>query len=105
MSKQNKTESTRSYRTQNTLTLTLTLTGDEYRALTDVAKAMNRVSWCGTDNTAASVYKEFVLPELDKTELMANIVSCIATGEDGFDVPEPLHSLRLSELKAAFHAV
>ena len=101
MATNTKAESARSYRTQ----ITITLTGDEYRALADVAEAMNRVSWCGTDNTAESVFAAFVLPEFDRAELMANVVSLVTTGEDGVAASEPLHSLRLSELKAAFDAV
>ena len=84
--------------------LTLTISDREYKALSDIAKAINRVSWLDGGNTAASVLCSFVLPEIDKAELQAEILSCIATDESGFDAPGALHRARIAELEAAFAA-
>ena len=89
--------------------ITVTIGGKQYRLLERTAKAMNSVRgrWCGTDNTAKSVFFAFVWPFAetllhDRTELAACISSGIATGENGLSAPEPLNGLRLAALEAAF---
>ena len=87
--------------------ITIVINGRRYENLKKVAEAMNGVSWCNHDNTAKDVFDAFVFPcaedYLDSPkELAESILSCIATGEDGESVPEPLHSERLKKLRAAF---
>jgi len=81
--------------------------GERYDNLERVAQAMNGVSWCDTDNTPETVFENFVFPWsedfLDSPARLAeSILDGIATSEDGRTAPEPLHTERLKELKAAF---
>lgn len=80
----------------------LKVTAREYAALQAAAHAMNRVSWC-SGNTAQSVFREFVAPDLFEPEqLQELILTGIATGEGGECAPEPLHSVRIAELVDSF---
>ena len=86
--------------------ITLVIDGEWYQNLKRVADTMNTVSWCD-DNTAESVFEEFVFPWMldflrSPKELAGSILDGIATGEDGEDMPEPVHSQRIEELRAAF---
>lgn len=88
--------------------ITVTIGGRQYRLLERTAKAMNSVKgrWCGTDNTAKSVFFAFVWPFAetllhDRVELAVSILSGIATGANGLSAPEPLNSQRLKALEAA----
>ena len=85
--------------------LTLTISESEYKTLSDIAKAFNRVSWCEGGNTAASVFCSFVLPEIDREKLVDTILSGIATGAGGLKAPLSVHSARIAELRAALAAV
>ena len=87
--------------------ITIAITGRRYKNLKKVADVLNGVSWCDNDNTAEGLFDAFVFPFLDDyldspKQLAENILGCIATGKDGVSVPEPLHSERLKELRAAF---
>ena len=81
--------------------------GERYDNLARVAQAMNSAPWCTNDNTAESVFDWFVWPlaedYLDSLQEMCDsILHGIATGENGEDMPEPVHSKRIEELRAAF---
>jgi hypothetical protein len=94
-------------RTAQKRRITFTVYGKRYANLERVARAMNKTSWC-CDNTAESVFENFVLPWiedlLDSTdELCGSILEGIATSDDGpTEAPEPTHSARIEELRAAF---
>lgn len=81
--------------------------GEQYDNLKRVAQVMNCVSWCCGDNTAETVFNEFIWHwdtcTLNSVREIAEFVSgAIATGDDGQDAPEPLHTERLKELRTAF---
>lgn len=57
----------------------------EYAALAEIAEAMNRVGWCGDDNTAESVLAEFALC-LDLTSVKEAIVNGICTETEDADL-------------------
>ena len=80
----------------------LKVTAREYAALQAAARAMNKTTW-GGGNTAQSVFREFVARDVfNPWQLRELILTGIATGEDGRDASEPLHSARIAELSAAF---
>ncbi len=95
-------------RTAQKRRITFTVDGERYARLERVARAMNQTSWCMDDNTAKSVFKEFVLPAaetlLDSTaELCDFILGGIATSDDNKgEAPEPMHTARIAELRNAF---
>ena len=102
MNKQRKTA-----RKPHKRSLTVTVDGEWYRNLERVARAMNTVAWCGKDNTAETVFDSFLWPLLETylespDEFGGLILSGIATGDNGFDAPEPTHSARKEELRTAF---
>ena len=85
--------------------ITLVIDGEWYENLKRVADAMNTVSWCYTDNTPETVFKEFVEYALEYVlgsvrELCSQVSDAIDTGYEGKD--ETKHNARLSELRAAF---
>ena len=87
--------------------ITLVIEGEWYQNLKRVADTMNTVSWCNDDNTAESVFEEFVFPWMldflqSPKRLAESILEGIATGEDGECLPEPQHSARIEELRTAF---
>ena len=87
--------------------IVVVIEGEQYDNLGRVAQAMNGVKWCEGDNTAESVFNEFVwhwdgVMLNSPAEISESVLGGIATGEDGGDAPEPLHTERLKELKAAF---
>lgn len=89
--------------------ITATIDGKQYQLLSRVAEAMNRATWTGNDNTALSVFKNFVFPWIgddfqEPCLLCEEILGGVATGENGTDAPAPLHRARLEELRAAFEA-
>ena len=103
----NKTNTGRKARKPHKRSITITVDGEWYKTLDRIARAMNKVSWCDNDNTPETVFDGFVWPILDdllgsSNELCGLISTGIATGENGFDAPEPTHSARISELRAAF---
>lgn len=57
----------------------------EYAALAEIAEAMNRVGWCGDDNTPESVIEEFALC-LDLTSFKEAIVNGICTETEDADL-------------------
>jgi len=89
--------------------ITMVIDGERYDALERVAQTMNSVSWCSSDNTPETVFDEFLRPFAeepidDLSELCEIILSGIATSDEGRkDAPEPTHSARLDELRAAFN--
>lgn len=88
-------------------TITLTISGERYDALERVAKAMNTVSWCDSDNTPETVFEGFVGSWVEgmldsPSDLCDTVLSGIATGDDGRGAPAPLHTARLDELRDAF---
>ena len=90
--------------------ITVTIDGERYRTLERIARAMNGIAWCDDDNTPESVFEAFVFTAAeqmlkDTRELCGFICDGISTGEDGMDAPEPLHSARIAELRAAFRPI
>jgi hypothetical protein len=90
----------------------VTIDGEELDALERAALAMNRISWGDKDppNTAFTVFRAFVWPWAgqfleDPSQMAMDILDGIATDDDGMtSAPEPVHSQRLAELRAAFEA-
>jgi len=103
----NKANAGRKARKPRKRSLTVTVGGEWYRNLDRIARAMNTTSWGGNDNTPETVFDAFLWPFLEDlldspSELGGLILSGIATGENGFDAPEPMHSARKEELRVAF---
>ena len=98
-------------RTAQKRRITFTVDGERYARLERVARAMNKTSWCCSDNTPETVFKEFVLPWaenlLDSTaELCDSILGGIATSDDNLtEAPEPMHTARIAELRNAFDSL
>ena len=91
-------------------TITFTIDGERYANLERVAIAMNKVSWCDSDNSPETVLRAFVLPWAENLldspyELCDTILDGIATDDEGLgEAPGLIHKARLAELKAAFAA-
>lgn len=91
--------------------LHVTIDGAEYTRLARVARALNQCGWCDSDNTPRSVFLGFGFLDPEQEELTTpgmleeNILGYIGTDtETGGTAPEPLHSKRIAELRAAFEA-
>lgn len=91
--------------------LHVTIDGTEYTRLARVAEAMNTCKWCDGDNTPLSVFLGFAFLDPVREELTTpgmfeeNILDAIGTDDKtGGTAPEPLHSERIAELRAAFEA-
>jgi len=89
-------------------TISVTIDGDQYEQLARVAEAMNRATWTAPDNTALSVFENFVFPWMgdefeEPEEMCAGVLEAIATSDDGLtSAPAPLHQERIAALRAAF---
>jgi hypothetical protein len=96
--------------TDSNRALTVTIDGDQFGLLERAARAINACKWTEDDNTPKSVFQSFVWDWLEdiwenRGALAESILEGIATDNEGLtSAPEPLHSERLAELKAAFEA-
>ncbi len=93
--------------TETANSLTITLSEREHAILKRFAEAMNRTPWADSDNTPATVFREFVWTSIvniltDPGAMAENILDGIATGANGTDVAEPEHSRRIAEMRAKF---
>lgn len=98
--------------------VTIRISGDAYANLKTIAKTMNGVSWCETDNTPITVLDNFVLSELEDglanpTRMYGSVV-CGGVGQTadyicesidtGFDDGTQEHKARYAELRKALLA-
>ena len=90
--------------------ITWTATPEQMRTLEKAANILNCTSWCKKDNTAQSVFAEFVEPLVscmldDWPNLAENIWNGIDTGEDetGARHEAKVKELRANFLNAALH--
>jgi hypothetical protein len=96
--------------TDSNRALTVTIDGDEFGLMERAARAMNACKWTDGDNTPKSVFESFVWDWLEdvwerRGELAESILDAVATDPARLiPAPEPLHSERKEELKAAFRA-
>lgn len=85
--------------------ITWTANAAQVATLEKAATAMNAVSWCKRDNTAQSVFAEFVATFIadiinDPCELARTIESAIDTDEDE---TSEAHTRKVAELSEALH--
>lgn len=90
--------------------ITVVVKGKDYRRLEVMAKALNKVSWLDHDNTASTIFWNFVFPWAQKDmeslqELADDIESGIDLSPDLADAPEELKAKREAELKAVLDEV
>lgn len=91
-------------------TIKYIIAGERYERLAKVAEAMNSCSWCDSDNTAESVFRNFVVTWVenmldDTTTLCDSILDGIATDGEYGRAPQPLEVERIAELRRAFDAI
>lgn len=90
--------------------LVVTIDGDAYRNIRRVVDALNSATWTDGDNTPALLFEDWILDLVDEelhdpAHLAESILDAVATDDDGTgSAPEPLHSQRIAELRAAFVA-
>ena len=86
--------------------ITLTIDGERYAALERVAEALNGIPWCCSDNTAESVFREWVWPFADDPTRNPREWCGLVEGsfDTGYADGTPEDRARIAEVRAAFEA-
>jgi hypothetical protein len=90
--------------------LVVTIDGDAYQNIRRVVDALNSASWTDGDNTPALLFENWILDLVedvlhDPAHLAEDILDSVATDDEvATAAPEPVHSQRIADLRAAFVA-